>query len=292
MSLPRTTRRTIKWSLVACGVWAGIGLLPSEAASRGPTEAALQNPTPASVRPPEWFSIWQTEIEPPVPVPGNVRGLVKTLTPHKLVEIRWVFDGTGGERAQYDERFDLLYWPTAAARLWEGSPDVGSSMVVAGKRASDGRTVIEKWTPTFTGIPSADNPTQLLKSPIYSGLEPGKKVVRLLAPTYGVEGKVFVQFNDVRDLYVLDVATGEFTLALSVAQVPEIEFDSYHGFWGGKTTSGEHAYVFQCKFSQYDDGAVILTDDDADGVIDSWVSVDKDSWNLVETIDWEEIYPQ
>lgn len=259
--------------------------------SASPTQAAAQVP-PATplVQPPEWFSISQTMLRPPPPVPGNAAATVKTMTLDKILELRWTYDGPGGTRKIHDERIDVLYWPTAAARVCELSPDVGGSMVVAGKLASNGHTVIERWTAALTAVPSDSNPTPFTKTVLYDGNDPGQRVVRLLAPVYGVPGKVFVQFQDVRDLHVMDAQTGALTLSLSASLAPEIAFDSYRSFWGGKLTSGKYCYVFHCRFSQDDDGAIVLYDDQPDGVVDGWVPVDKDSWGFVEALDWAERY--
>ena len=265
-------------------------LAPVPASFPGISSGTQDTPAPV-IRPPEWFSVMQTHLRPVPPVPANLRGTVKVRTPEKILEIRWTYDGSGGQRKLYDERIETPYWPTAAARICEGKPDLGAGMIVAGQRGSNGNTVIERWEPSLTSVPSEGNPTVFTKSVLYDARAPGKNVVRMLAPVYGIPGKVYLQFNDERSLYVMDCKTGDMAVALSASQVPELEFDSYRSFWGGKeAVTGHYRYVFQCKFSLYDDGAVILSDYDADGLIDAWQPVAHDEWGLVEAIAWESTY--
>lgn len=243
----------------------------------------------ARIKPPRSGLPEQTSVLPLAFLSENVVGMVEMSTLGKSLSIRWSFDDANGDRKFQPESFDLNYWPTAAARVNDDRLTAGTNFLVAGKRPGNGHTVIERWDLSFSSTPGTV-PTTVNKTIIYDAKTVGKKVVRTLAPVNGTSGAAFVHFADSSDLYRIDATDGTLVLVLAPVQAPELMHESYTMFTGGKTTSGAYVYIYQCNFSHYNDGALILTDLDGDGLLDAWASITNQEWSTVQAIPWAEHY--
>lgn len=208
----------------------------------------------------------------------------------KTLSIRWTYVDPMGASHKYTEGFDLSFWPTAAARVNDTRLTRGSHFVIAGKRPSNGHTVIERWELTLSGIPSAESATAVQKTTLYDASVTGKRVVQRMGAVNGISDAVFVHFDDSGDLYSMSTDSGAMALALTPEQAPELTFDSYSWWTGGKTTDGAYVYVYQCDFTVHADGSLVLYDLDGDGSIDQWTSVGRHEMELLEQVDWLEVY--
>lgn len=118
------------------------------------------------------------------------------------------------------------YWPTEVC--WFGE----NKICVAGKTQA-GKTRIQLWTLDSseplgeayedelgkTHYPETTIPVASMTT-LYEGNQAGRRLVRLMFANLGDPQKLFVQFDDNRDLVQFDLSTGSFTLILSTAQEP------------------------------------------------------------------------
>ena len=244
-----------------------------------------------TVRPPKPAWPEQTFIRPASLVADALSGEVSINTREKSLRIRWAYDGEGDARTFYRESFDLAFWPTAAACITDSRISTGDNFLVAGKRPSNGHTVIERWNVSLSEIPSATAPSTIQRTVIYEGNETGKKVVRKMDPAYGTPGRVFVHFEDSRDIYRFNVTSGELAQVLTSTQVPALAADGLVWFSGGKRADGAFVYIYQCDPAVHQDAVIILTDLQGDGNIDQWSTVTFAQWSAaIQSIQWQQLY--
>ncbi|MEX1024523.1 MAG: hypothetical protein WD226_05545 [Planctomycetota bacterium] len=219
----------------------------------------------------------QTLIHPAAFDAVKLCGQVGVDTLRRYVRIDWSYAGPDGARAFFAERIDLDYWPTAAARVNDARRHEGSSFVVAGKRPESGKTVIERWEPSFTALPADGAPTIFTRTVIYEADTPGRRVVRMATPLNELApdvtpGRVLLQFDDSGDLYTLNAADGVLNLTYSAASEPELTQRAYSRIGGGMLRSGVSAYLYTCDYHAYSEGALLFEDHDHDGWIDNVVT--------------------
>lgn len=240
------------------------------------------------VQPPPPAEVSQTFVHPQAFASSNLVGWVRIDTRKKKLSLRWSYDDATGERAFHNETFDLNYWPTAAAHITDQRLDKGEHLVVAGKRSSNGHTVLERWDLSLAALPDDTNSTTVQVTTLVDQAVQGKSGVRVMAPTHGVPGSVYVHDRDSRDLYLFDVTTLTESLQVTPGQVPQLGLDSVKLLWGGRTQAGSYAYVYQCNFSHHTDGGVVLFDDDSNGTFDRWTPFTSTQWSIVEAVPWDE----
>jgi hypothetical protein len=273
---------------LACAVLLGMvlhGSVSARAASQAVPDSQVV------VRPPETAWPSQGVIRPVGFETDALAGEIEINTREKSLLVRWGYGGSGAARVFYREKFDLSFWPTAASCITDARLSTGSNFLVAGKRPSNGHTVIERWETTVSAIPSASTPTAVQRTVIFDANTPGKRIVRKMDPAYGTAGRAFVHFDDSRDLYRLDAATGALTEVLTSIQVPALAGDNLLWFSGGKRTDGSFAYIYQCDPAVYQDDLLILMDLQGDGNIDQWNAVPYSQWSTaIDGIQWEQLY--
>jgi hypothetical protein len=204
---------------------------------------------------------------------GDCLGKLEVNTLGKQVSIQWSF---GAPPQFVSESFDLNYWPTAVCRITDDRLRTGRDILVAGKRPSTGTTIIERWQLTLS---SPGSPTVVTKSLLSDNNAAGRRVVRTLEPVNGIEGKAFVQFHDSDSLYLIDALTGQLGLVASAADQPKLADDRLKSIMSGRIGT-QYVYVYQSDFTfGGDGGALVMRDDNADGMIESWsVLADVNAW--------------
>ncbi|MEM7308581.1 MAG: hypothetical protein AAF682_18000 [Planctomycetota bacterium] len=211
-------------------------------------------------------------------------GLVRIDTIEKQLEIAWSFDGAGGERLHENERFDLDFWPTAASRVSDKRLVDGQSLLVAGKRPSNGRTVIERWDLALAALPGPATTTPVQRTVLYDQPAGELGFVRMLNPVNGLRDAAFLQFDGARELRRVDASSGNISVLVTTEQAPSLALESYVGWWGGVNQDGEYVYQYHCNFAHDDDGALVLVDQDGDGVLDEWTEYAGSQLTAIEAV--------
>jgi hypothetical protein len=143
------------------------------------------------------------------------------------------------------------FWPTCVRPIANGM------VLVAGKNRRSGATVIEVWTmnpPTlFPASTPGGQPTLVPGSiadinPVYSGNEAGKLLVRQALPHRGVPGGAIIQFDDSRDLYALNTASGVMTPIASPDATRAASQGCFHAPLLSQTTGGAAAELVQSGY--------------------------------------------
>jgi hypothetical protein len=207
---------------------------------------------------------------------GDIR--VRTL--EKQIRIIWASPGE-----IFSEVFDLAFWPTAVASLGD------AQILVAGKKPSNGKTIIQRWDLSWSVLPDIDNPTTVAKTTIYIGNSPGKKVVRCMVEMIGIAHRVLVVFSDSGDLYMFDTQTGQHWLQYSGQQFPKMEIDTLEHMHVAEHPTRGHAYILQCRATFFDDGGVVFYDEDMDGDLDVVEEIDTVDWpSQVTGVEWVQVF--
>jgi hypothetical protein len=267
----------------------GIALLGVAGSLAATMEPRQQGGPPPVASPPPAAWARQASIAPAPFEPYRLVGDVRVSTLAKRVTIQWSYDDAGtGERAFAWDDFDVSFWPTAAARI-----DVdGLHLLVAGKRPSNSRTVIELWTLDLVSLPDENTDATVAKSTVYDANQQGKRVVRFMDPMPGTAQHAILQFDDSRDLYSLDASTGVFQVIYTVQQVPKLGLDSLSRLWTAEHPTAGFVYGIEDDASVSDDGGVLLYDSDKDGDLDSWEDLEPADWDeKVGNVPWVQQFP-
>ncbi|MCC6409419.1 MAG: hypothetical protein IT453_19830 [Planctomycetes bacterium] len=259
----------MKTMLLAC-CWL---LLQSGGSQNGGAVIPPQAPQPVATQP---DSAWpsQTTLRPIEFPAAKVRGKVVIATKDKQLAIDWWFTDAG-ERKSVRQRFDLEFWPTAAA-------EVGGALLVAGKRRANGHTEIERWTYSLTALPSTTLPT-FAKESLYSEADSAKDTVRFLHRVQtdsGAATKALVQFAGNDTLHEFDIATRAFTQLYDPSGVPELASDDWRYVWSGSHATKGFVYVYGIDQDarRTSDRLLVFTDEDRDGRLDHPYSLDGAQW--------------
>lgn len=234
---------------------------------------ATQDPQVVGTEPlPAWPN--QTTLAPAEQAAAKVRGKVVIATAEKQLSIDWWFT-EHGERKHVRQRIDLEFWPTAAA-------EVGGALLVAGKRRANAHTEIERWTYSMLALPSVTLPT-FSRETLYSELQAGKDTVRFLHRvhvTSGTPTKVLVQFRDSDELFVFDLQNREWTPLYDKTAVPALALRDWRYLWAGSHPTKGFVYVYGVDVAEHGTthSTLVLADQDRDGAIDHWYSLDQTSW--------------
>jgi hypothetical protein len=167
------------------------------------------------------------------------------------------------------QEMPVPYWPTEVC--WFGE----NRVCVAGKTGL-GKTRIELWE--FAPSEELGEPYQdeggtwhypdttipiVSTQTLYEGNQAGKKLVRLMLANIANPQKLFVQFDDVRDLRELDIVTGQFTTVLTTTEQPMLSA-GFVDRWSADHDEG-HLY---CLRGQASTGILMLIDTDRNGTLD------------------------
>ncbi|MBI5433608.1 MAG: hypothetical protein HZA52_12330 [Planctomycetes bacterium] len=259
----------MKTMLLACS-WL---LFQSGGPQTGGSATLPQGPQAVATQP---DSAWpsQTTLRPTELPAAKVRGKVVIATKDKQLWIDWWFT-EAGERKSVRQRFDLEFWPTAAA-------EVGGALLVAGKRRANAHTEIERWTYSMPVLPSSALPT-FTRETLFSELQAGKDTVRFMRRVEAVSGsptKALVQFRDSNELFVFDLNSRVWTSVYDKTTVPALATPDWRYVWAGSHATKGFVYVYGVDVDERHttDESLVLTDEDRDGAIDHWYSLDQVSW--------------
>jgi hypothetical protein len=160
------------------------------------------------------------------------------------------------------------FWPTEVCGF-------GTDKVCVAGKTSAGKTRIQVWTLDSSATledPYIDSegvkkyPETFLpvttKVDVYHDSQAGKQLVRAMFRNHGSPTKLFVQFDDVRDLWTLDTTTGTWTKVLTTAQQVHL-LDESLDRWSAHHGTG-YFYAFSTSA-----GTLLLFDQDLDGALDS-----------------------
>lgn len=246
---------------------------------------SLQSPGGGIVaRPPLPTYPNQTLIEPAAFQAQKLLARIQISTTDKNVKLQWAYNDAAGQRQFNTEIIDVSYWPTAASRISDDRLSEGGNFLVAGKRPSNGFTVIERWELSLSALPAPGTSTPITRTVIYDANAVGKRVVHTMNPSNSMQGQVFVHFDDSKDLYRINSTNGQLVQLLASSQVTALGNDSFQIWWGGKLASGAYVYVYQCDFAVYDDGALVFYDLDGNSTVDNWQYYSEAQWSSVESI--------
>ncbi len=186
--------------------------------------------------------------------------LPETRTPSELTMDGWFVSS---------QLVPMQTWPTEACGF-------GRNRLCVASKTPIGTTRIEVWTlgedadlgdahrdqggvwhyPRTT-IPVASMQT------VYEGNQTGKRLVRCMFQNLGSPQRLFVQFDDARDLLELDTRTGTFTTILTVSQQPLLAPD-FEDRW-----SAHHELGYMYNLIAPGKGGILaLFDSDCDGTLD------------------------
>lgn len=159
------------------------------------------------------------------------------------------------------------FWPTEVCGFGV------DKVCVAGKTVT-GKTRIQLWTLDSSGDLGEPytNSSGVIKYPetflpvlskvnLYDAWQPGRQLVRTMFQNYGTPGKLFVQFDDSRDLWQLDTSSGVMVTVLTTGQQPLLERD-FSDRWSAHHTQG-FMYAWDWRGE-----ILLLFDQDLDGVLD------------------------
>lgn len=256
--------------------WISLGaflLLSCAARLDGSNGSSAQSPQVIGTQP---AAAWpnQTALVPVEQSAAKVRGKVIIATADKQLWIDWWFTEFG-ERKHVRQRVDLEFWPTAAA-------EVGGALLVAGKRRANAHTEIERWTYSMSVLPSAALPT-FTRETLYSERQAGKDTVRFMHRVEVASGsptKALVQFRDSNELFVFDLESRAWTSVYDTTAVPALASPDSRYLWAGSHPTKGFVYVYGVDVDERHttDESLVLTDQDRDGAIDHWYTLDQASW--------------
>ena len=182
------------------------------------------------------------------------------------------------------------FWPTCVRPIANGM------VLVAGKNRRSGATVIEVWTmnpPTlFPASTPGGQPTLVPGSiadinPVYKGNEAGKLLVRKALPHRGVPGGAIIQFDDSRDLYALNTASGVMTPIASPDATRAASLGCFHAPLlsqtnrdaAGELVQGGYVYEFGIRGAANNiPSRVQFFDSDKNGSIDAMHTLTIQEW--------------
>jgi len=167
----------------------------------------------------------------------------------KRIHLRWYRDFPDGTHSRSSQDEGLTYWPTEICAF---GPD---KVCIAGKD-SKGKTVIRVWefsTADALEDPHIDPgtgervypPTHIpvgSTTTLYEADVPGKRLVRTMFKNHGAPNSLLVQFEDSRDFYRLDAATGTLTMALSATVEPRLHH-AFHDRWDMNDVNRGYLYM-------------------------------------------------
>ena len=204
-------------------------------------------------------------------------GMVSVDTKGRSIDVNWSYDDPAtGTRSFFPESFNLSYWPTAVASIGT------STLVVGGKRPADGDTIIERWDLSWnSAIPSEADPTIVATTVLYQDKQPRMRDPKSMTAFVGTNDYVLVQYAS-GDLYKLSVVDGSQNLIYSSIQVPKLALESVtHAGSARVPGSSQHVYVISSDRIHQQDGGILFFDDDGDGNIDRFLTVENDQWGTV-----------
>lgn len=241
----------------------------------------------------------QSPVAPPKPTPpriawprqdtlkGHAFGMsavVSISTLRKQLRFTWGYKDALGEDVIYEEVVGLSYWPTAAG-------DIDSStLLVAGKQPSNGRTIIERWDLAWDSLPSEQAPTAIARTALYVGAAAEKIEPRTILGMVGVPNKALVQYRS-GSIFELNTKTGFQAPLFTTTQIPKLALESIVLSHSAEHPTMGYAYIYECLHSHFEDGGVVLYDLDKDGTIDTWFEVNATDWPAeVGAVRWVKFY--
>lgn len=197
-------------------------------------------------------------------------GVVSALTNDKQLKIEWTHNqSTGGPIVRHRERIDLSFWPTAVATLNE------NELLVAGKKPSNGKTILHHITLSLTDWPSENHPNTdtteevvlVSTTPLVKVLLafPGREHSAMLIRTDGSVAAVDYVAKTVEELYAPQqyplLARREVSMGLAAE----------HSAWG-------YVYAISCDHNVCSEGGVVMKDTNKDGQIDEVQELPLSEW--------------
>jgi len=178
------------------------------------------------------------------------------------------------------------FWPT---EICGAGPN---RICVAGKTVK-GKTRIQLWEFSATEVledPFQDPQTGQwiypetylpieTKTQLYHDAQPGKGLVRTMLRNHGSTNEVFVQFEDSRDLYALNLDTHALDLRLSANAQPALLQDNADRF-----ASDHLFYGLLYLFCSGAEETLILVDADTDGQLDQSETM------LLDAEEWAQVF--
>ena len=164
----------------------------------------------------------------------------------------------------------LNYWPTDATRFAEdeiaiaGMTVKGKNVVAIWKFSLDEDLLDPTVDPVtqLTTYPSIHIPTVSRQRVYHSFPLPGHGEIRAIFKNLGREESLILQFQESRDLYDLDVATGSLQPLLSATQLPSLSAP-WSDRWSTHHADLGHVYVFVRRAPTNE--LLALVDGDMDG---------------------------
>lgn len=212
--------------------------------------------------------------------------------PSESVRITWKYSSGSDFRCPMATETEELvpgFHPTACELL---SP---TQLVVAG-RTKTGNTRIERWTFDVPRL-QRDRTSGLIRLVprgrtevvvLYDAQTAGKEIVRGLLRKRGVDGRVFVHFQDSRDLYELDASSAPYSMRLVLSKVKEpLLGGEFERSYGADHERLGFLYGFSGRIDCAPDAVVplFLRDSNRDGVLDSHGTLSGEEWGR----DWEDL---
>ena len=233
----------------------------------------------------------QAQLQPPEYDSEKLRGSVSISTYDRKISVTWSNDDPDGNREYFLNSYSVAYWPTAAY----GEGDV---LYVAGKNPSSGNTLVEKWTFSFSQLPSVQPPL-IAKATLVNGDVVGQKTVRLMEGLHAngeVSGAgILVQFDDSRDFYSLDKQTGSLTLLVASYAYPGLDALDLVRIFSGEHPESGYVYIMTEHWGvKIPPTEVVFIDKDKDGEIDSVHLVNSDNaWDTldIDVTEWTTAFP-
>ena len=195
---------------------------------------------------------------------------------NRVAKINWYRDFYEfDKRAITIQKEPTSIWPTEVCafgsnRLCVAGQDVKGRTVIRLWQFSSSENLEDSYIDQATGnrvFPDTFIPVDS-DITLYKGNAPGKRLVRTMFKNYGSPDKLFVQFNDSRDLYQLDVVTLALTSVLSSTTDARLAHDYRDcDSWNHLN----HGYLYCFAQGTTDAGlpeCLILVDSDRNGQLD------------------------
>ena len=238
--------------------------------------------------PPE--TVWpaQTFIGPAAGAARGLRAHVGVWTDRGVVEFEWIFEDESGETIfTRPQKYVAGFWPTAAVNLGKR----GDTLLVGGLSATDGSTVIEKWTLRFPALPQrvpgaveTVYEARVVRELVHREDVEGRYGIRFMEPVRGKDlvTHVLVHFTDSGDLYVMSVSDGSLELLLAADLEPELARPYWIGISSGLHPTQGFVYHYGTDPCGGPHGTyLVLLDKDKDGRIDWHQLLDNAGWTAL-----------
>jgi hypothetical protein len=217
---------------------------------------------------------------------GEIAGRAQYRLSAKSIEIDWTHQPSGARASQ---TVTLSYWPTSLCSLHDKN-----TLVVGGKRPITHTTTIETMKINqpivLESFPEGTSKVLLQPVPVgeidvvYDSAVQGRDMTVSILRNLGRTGHVFVQFEDSKDVYDLDVSSGPAVLQL-VASPTSQDAPVYQPalsklsdvVWEADHIPTGYVYFYDPRGNS-PGFATYLVDRDRDGDLDDSGVIDDDSW--------------